>query len=171
MIRSLHVYTKSQGAKQTHQFKGCANKYYNIITDKTAQNNLKLDFQKKIEVRVKQVKQHLFRLGDNVKILSQILLTAMYMHLSNNKTFPSKTGFKTKARKLCRTPPGNNFIQMLCICYFTLPCNTFIIGICRPLFTRQLHVVCLRAMCLDEHPGFLVRSTLIYRIDHVPEVF
>lgn len=141
------------------------------MTAKTALNNLKLDFQQ-IEVRVKQVKQHLFRLGDNSKILSHLFLTVMYMHLSNNnKTFPSKTGFKTKARKLCRTPPGNNFIQMLCICYFTLPCNTFIIGICRPLFTRQLHVVCLRAMCLDEHPGFLVWYTPIERIDHVPEVF
>lgn len=105
MIRSLHVYTKSQGAKQTHQFKGCANKYYNIITDKTAQNNLKLDFQKKIEVRVKQVKQHLFRLGDNVKILSQILLTAMYMHLSNTKPFPPKLGLKQRRENYVEHPP------------------------------------------------------------------
>lgn len=50
----------SQRAKQTYQFKGCANKYYNITTTKTAQNNLKLDFQL-MKVRVKQVKQHLFQ--------------------------------------------------------------------------------------------------------------
>lgn len=151
----------SQRAKQTYQFKGCANKYYNITTTKTAQNNLKLDFQL-MKVRVKQVKQHLFQTKWQFKSFVPPW-THSHVHalIKKQQNLSLQTGFKTIARKLCRTPPGNNFIQMLCICYFTLPCNTFIIRICRPLFTRQLHVVCLRAMCLDEHPGFLVWSTLI----------
>lgn len=129
----------------------------NIMTTKTAKNNLKLDFQL-MKVRVKQVKQHLFSDQVTIQKFRPAFNTqsCTYTYQKTTKPFPPKLGLKQQRENYVEHPPGNNFIQMLCICYFTLPCNTSIIRICRPLFTRQLHVVCLRAMCLNEHPGFLV---------------